>query len=108
MSHFQSQDLFAIAGVSNLNQESAAAVSGGTLTLSDFQNGKGTVAAYNSSRTTLGGFNNKASWYRITGKRDWIVYVRTRFGGTSFRLKAGSSGNLFGVINNNIESIKLV
>ncbi|AKG22635.1 hypothetical protein [Calothrix sp. 336/3] len=105
MSDMQSQDLFAIAGVSNLDQESAAAVSGGNLILTDLPFGRGERRTYTSSRRTLGSFNNKASYYHVTGKKNWKVYYKINGQGGSRILKAGTRGNLTGIANNNIESI---
>ncbi|MBW4561805.1 MAG: hypothetical protein KME32_11745 [Mojavia pulchra JT2-VF2] len=110
----QSQDPFAIPGVSNLDQESAAAVSGGALLLSDGFNNRAARRRLNSSDRNLGsrpgvtGFNNKASWYEVTGLRDWIVYTGKNYTGNRRRLIAGTAGNFSGVFNNNIESARRV
>ncbi|AKG22634.1 hypothetical protein [Calothrix sp. 336/3] len=109
MSNIQSQDLFAIAGVSNIDEESAAAVSGGNLDLSDLRNGGGRRLNNLKGRfSSLGGFNNKASWYQLKGNRDWFVYTGKNFTGLRFRIKAGTKGNFAGLANNNIESARPV
>lgn len=105
----QSQDIFAIAGVSNLDTEQAASISGGTLDMSDYPNGKGQrVENLSGKYSNLGWFNNKASWYQVKGKRDWLVYPNKNFKGKPLRLKAGSKGNLTGFYNNDIESARVV
>jgi hypothetical protein len=100
------QDLFAISGVSSLDQESAAAVSGGNLNLSDLTNNRGTRVSLTSGVRNLGFFNNRASWYQVTGRRDWLVYANNNYTGGARRLRAGTRGNLTGFFNNDIQSAR--
>lgn len=103
----QSQDIFAIAGVSNLDQEQAASISGGNLDMSNLPNGKGSRLNNLRGRySSLGSFNNKASWYQNKGNRDYIAYTGKNFTGQAYRLRAGQKGNLGGMANNNFESIR--
>ncbi len=108
----QSQDLFAIPGVNNLDQESAAAVSGGALQLSSGFNGTGARRTLLGGDRNLGtpprasGFNNVASWYQVTGSRDWFVYTGFNYTGDRRRLRAGSKGNLSGSFNNTVSSAR--
>jgi hypothetical protein len=112
----ESQNLFQqIPGLEDITKENAAAVSGGNLILSDLPNGFGLRRTLvNRDNHTLGvrppfpfplvNFNNRASWYRVTGNRDWVVYTGTFAGGSPRFLRRGTSGNLTGIFNNNIES----
>jgi hypothetical protein len=107
----ESQNIFnQIAGVEELSNENAAAVSGGALALSDRPNGKGDRRTLNGGDRNLGrapgvsGFNNRASWYQVSGNRDWIVWTGKNRTGQSRRLKAGSKNNFPAPFNNNIES----
>lgn len=103
----QSQDIFAIAGVSNLDQEQAASISGGNLDMSNYANGQGSrLNDLSGNYYSLGWFNNKASWYQNKGKRDYIAYTGKNYTGKAYRLKAGTKGNLAGMANNNFESIR--
>ncbi len=103
----QSLDLFAIDSVQELSSESAAAVSGGNLDMSDLYNGKGSrLNNLKGSYRSLGWFNNKASWYQNKGKRDYIAYTGKNFTGKAFRLRAGTKYNLGGIPNNNFESLR--
>ncbi len=105
----QSLDLFAIDGLQDLSNESAAAVSGGNLDMSDLYNGQGyRLNNLKGSYSSLGSFNNKASWYQNKGNRDYIAYTGKNFTGIGYRLKAGTKGNLGGMANNNFESIRAV
>lgn len=109
MSHInnQTQDLNSIELVQDLDHEAAASVSGGNLDFSALFDGQGrrlnNVRGRNSS---LGSFNNLASWYNVRGRTDWIAYTGTNFTGRSIRLRAGTVGNLRGIFNNNIASVR--
>ncbi|MDZ8137867.1 MAG: hypothetical protein RM049_21595 [Nostoc sp. DedQUE04] len=107
MNNQQIKDLYSIEVVQDLSHEAAATISGGALDLSDGSNGDGArrnnigraVASFRS-------FNNKASWYEVTGRRDWIVYTGVNFTGKSRRLQAGTKGNFTGTFNNDIASAR--
>ncbi|MEH2415220.1 hypothetical protein [Nostoc sp.] len=105
MNNKQIKDLYSI-DVQDLSHEAAATISGGALDFSDKKDGKG--ARLNNLRgsfRSLGSrFNNRASWYEVTGKSDWIVYTGVNFTGRIRRLKAGTKGNLTGPFDNNIAS----
>lgn len=112
MSSINQQDLFAIPGVNSLDQESAAAVSGGRVTFSDGFNGRG-VRRTTGRDVNLGrppgvsDFNNRASWYTVPrGGGNWNIYARPNFQGFLGTLRAGTSGNLLNIRNNNIESVR--
>jgi hypothetical protein len=107
----EAQNIFQqIPGLEEITNENAAAVSGGNLILSDFPNGFGISRTLVSSDSNLGlppnvsGFNNRASWYRITGNYDWVVYTGIARTGTPRLLRRGTRGNLTGVFNNSISS----
>ncbi|MDZ8235970.1 MAG: hypothetical protein RMZ69_02150 [Nostoc sp. ChiQUE01a] len=108
MNNKQIKNLYSIEAVQDLSYEAAATISGGVLDFSDKKDGEG-VRLNNiaNARRSLGSFNNKASWYEVTGRRDWIVYTGPNFTGQSRRLKAGTKGNFTGPFNNNIASVKL-
>ncbi|WP_445628629.1 hypothetical protein [Nostoc sp. DSM 114167] len=107
MNNKQIKDLYSIEAVQDLDHEAAATISGGALDLSDLKGGKGKrLDNIGKARPDLGKFNNKATWYEVTGKRDWIVYTGKRFTGASRTLKAGTKGNFIGTFNNSIESAK--
>jgi|GEM_PF-6362491 hypothetical protein len=101
-------NLFTIPGVSNIDEESATGVSGGALTLSSGRNNTGTRITRTRADNSLGRFNNRASWYRVTGNRDWLVYANTNFRNEPRRLRAGTSGNLTGFFDNDVESVRPV
>ncbi|MEH1840030.1 MAG: hypothetical protein V7L20_14980 [Nostoc sp.] len=117
MKNKQIKDLYSI-DVQDLSHEAAATVSGGIivppppippshLDFSDLKDGKGAqLNDIANARRSLGKFNNKASWYKVTGPIDWIVYTGENFTGKSRRLKANSSGNFTGPFNNDIASVK--
>ncbi|MEH1840027.1 MAG: hypothetical protein V7L20_14965 [Nostoc sp.] len=112
MNNKQIKDFYSIEAVQDLDHEAAATISGGdnTLSFSDKKDGKG--ARLNNLRgnfRSLGTrFNNRASWYKVKGKRDWIVYTGINFTGKIRRLKAGTHGNLTGPFDNDIASAMLV
>ncbi|MEH2251855.1 hypothetical protein [Nostoc sp.] len=104
----QTQDLYSIESVQDLDHEDAATVSGGSLDLSDLRNGKGRrLNNLTRSYATLGSFNNKATWYDVKGPRSWFAWSGKNFTGQRFLLKAGTKGNLR-FSNNNIESVSPV
>ncbi|MEH2205059.1 MAG: hypothetical protein V7K53_13440 [Nostoc sp.] len=107
MNNKQIKDLYSIEVVQDLSHEAAATISGGGLDLSDGRNGDG-ARRNNIGRpvANLGSFNNKASWYQVTGRRDWIVYTGQNFTGKSRRLQAGTKGNFTGTFNNDIASAR--
>ncbi|MEH1834182.1 MAG: hypothetical protein V7L29_19445 [Nostoc sp.] len=107
MNNKQIKDLYSIEAVQDLDHEAAATISGGSLDLSNLKDGKGRrLDNIANPRPSLGNFNNKASWYEVTGKRDWIVYTGQKFTGEHRRLKAGTKGNFTGPFNNDIESVR--
>ncbi|OYD95805.1 hypothetical protein CDG76_12845 [Nostoc sp. 'Peltigera membranacea cyanobiont' 210A] len=107
MNNKQIKNLYSIEAVQDLSHEAAATISGGALDLSDKRGGEGRrVNNIANTQRSLGGFNNKASWYEVTGNRDWLVYTGENFTGTFKRLKAGTKGNFTGSFNNNIASVK--
>ena len=108
MSHInnQTQDLYSMELVQDLDHEAAASVSGGALYLSDYYGGKGEKREYKGDSYSLGSFNNKASWYENTGGKDWYVYPDKYYKGKPQVLKAYTKGNFYGYANNNWESAK--
>lgn len=108
MSHInnQTQDLYSIELVQDVDHEAAATVSGGALYLSDYYNGKGYQVKLTHAYYSLGSFNNKASWYNNTGDKDWYVYANKNYDGKPYVLKAHTKGNFYGYADNNWESAK--
>ncbi|MCC5623275.1 hypothetical protein [Nostoc sp. CHAB 5715] len=107
MNNKQIKDLYSIEAVQDLSHEAAATISGGALDFSDKKDGEGArLNNIGRARRSLGRFNNKASWYEVTGRKDWIVYTGENFTGASRRLKAGTKGNFTGPFNNDIASVK--
>ncbi|MEH1880625.1 hypothetical protein [Nostoc sp.] len=51
-------------------------------------------------------YNDKVSWYKVTGDKGWYAYTGKNYTGTAYYLKPGSKGNLYGYANNNWESAK--
>ncbi|WP_375507140.1 peptidase inhibitor family I36 protein [uncultured Nostoc sp.] len=109
----QTQDLYSIELVQDLDHEAAATVSGGALYLFDNPNAGGEEEVLIAADANLGAlpgvndFSNKASSYKVTGTRSWYVYTQKNYKGTRYTLKAGTKGNFFGTyLNNNIESAK--
>ncbi|MEH2001685.1 hypothetical protein [Nostoc sp.] len=102
----QTQDLHSIELVQDLDHEAAATVSGGALDLSSLRNGEGSRLNNLTGRfSSLGSFNNIASWYEVTGNRNWYAWTGRNFTGTRYLLRAGRKGNLGGNANNNFESV---
>ncbi|MBN3876373.1 MULTISPECIES: hypothetical protein [unclassified Nostoc] len=107
MNNKQIKDLYSIEAVQDLSHEAAATISGGALDFSDKKDGEGRrLNNIANARRSLGSFNNKATWYEVTGTRDWIAYTGENFTGKSRRLKAGTKGNFTGPFNNDIASVK--
>ncbi|MBD2452211.1 hypothetical protein H6G76_34955 [Nostoc sp. FACHB-152] len=104
----QTQDLNSIELVQDLDHESAATVSGGALVLSSLRDGEGTRRTFNGRNPSLGNLNDRASWYEVTGTRDWFAYTGRNFTGTRRLLRAGTVNNLRGIFNNNFESARPV
>lgn len=117
----QSQDLNQIAGVQDLNNENAAAVSGGVALLGNCFDFKGRQRKLSAKPgqgfKSLGFFNNKASSIGITPGEEWSFWTGKNFkaGGdttaVSITLGAGIY-NLnefpFDLFNNDIESVKRI
>ncbi|WP_414519361.1 hypothetical protein [Nostoc sp. PCC 9305] len=101
----QTQDLYSIELVQDLDHEAAATVSGGTLYISTGYNGTGNEIGLNKGYTDLGSYKNKVSWYKVTGYKGWYAYTDKNYKGKAYYLKPGSQGNLGGNANNNIESV---
>ncbi|MBN4006263.1 hypothetical protein [Nostoc sp. LPT] len=106
MSHInnQTQDLYSIQLVQDLDHEAAATVSGGALFLSDYPFNTGDQLKISGKYDSFGSFNNKASWYEVTGDKDWYVYANEYRKGKPYVLKAGTKGNFKDYANNNWES----
>ncbi|MDZ7955803.1 MAG: hypothetical protein RMY16_18265 [Nostoc sp. DedQUE12b] len=102
----QTQDLYSIELVQDVDHEAAATVSGGALILSSLFNGRGTKRTYTGRNSSLGRLNNIASWFEVTGSRDWFAWTGRNFTGTRYRLRAGRAGDLSGRANNNFESAR--
>ncbi|MDZ7990745.1 MAG: peptidase inhibitor family I36 protein [Nostoc sp. EfeVER01] len=114
MSHInnQTQDLYSIELVQDLDHEAAATVSGGALRLYNGFNFQGQGKVLTGADKNLGippgvsGFNNKASSYWVTGLKNWIVYTGNSYNGQSKLLVAGTKGNFSGIFNDNIQSAR--
>ncbi|MEH2407806.1 hypothetical protein [Nostoc sp.] len=101
----QTQDLYSIELVQDLDQEAAATVSGGTLYISKGYNGTDGEIGLSKGYTDLGSYKNKVSWYKVTGYKNWYAYTGKNYTGKEYTLYAGTQGNLDGNANNNIESV---
>jgi len=101
----QTQDLYSIELVQDLDHEAAATVSGGTLYISKGYNNTGDSIGLDKGYTDLGSYKNKVSWYKVTGYKGWYAYTGKNYKGKRYYLKPGSQGNLSGDANENIESV---
>ncbi|MEH1960330.1 MAG: hypothetical protein V7L05_10685 [Nostoc sp.] len=101
----QTQDLYSVELVQDLDHEAAATVTGGTLYISTGYNGSGSETPVGKAYTSLGGYNNKVSWYKVTGNTGWYAYTGQNYTGKKYYLAPGTQGNLGGYANNNIESV---
>ncbi|MCC5669906.1 hypothetical protein LC653_40415 [Nostoc sp. CHAB 5784] len=111
MSHInnQTQDLYSIELVQDLDHEAAATVSGGALYLYDKYGQKVLIDELTGADPDLGSAKNKASSYKVTGTKDWKVWIEEGYKpGKGKTLYAGTSGDLTGTYNNNVESAKPV
>ncbi|MEH2378319.1 MAG: hypothetical protein V7K27_05345 [Nostoc sp.] len=102
----QSQDLYSVELVQDLDYEAAATVTGGTLYISTGPSGSGSETAVGKAYPDLGGYDNKVSWYKVTGNTGWNAYTGTDYTGQKYYLAPGTQGNLGGDANNNIESLQ--
>ena len=102
----QTQDLYNIELVQDLDHEDAATVSGGYLYLSTGYNGTGAETVYSGGDRNLYPYNNTASWYKVTGSKGWYAYTGKNYTGTRYYLRPYSKGNLYGYENNNFESVR--
>ncbi|MEH2352811.1 beta/gamma crystallin-related protein [Nostoc sp.] len=112
----QTQDLYSIESVQDLDNEAAAIVSGGafssgkrvlssgTLILWNSPNARGNPIGFSRGKKSLGAFNNKASSFQVVGNGDWYAFSGKDYKGFKILLRAGKIGNLPGIFNNNIES----
>ena len=115
----QSQSLDKIAGVQDISHESAAACSGGVLTLYDGTNGSGEAVVYLGGVgvivNSLGTFNNRPSSFKIDGNQTVRFYTSQNRTGVNTVV-----GGFFGQpltnigfvgatnFNNNIESLEFI
>ncbi|MBE9106897.1 hypothetical protein IQ229_18785 [Nostoc cf. edaphicum LEGE 07299] len=112
MSHInnQTQDLYSIDLVQDLDQEAAATVSGGALILYSHT---GASRIITSSDKNLGAppgvanFNNVASSYRVTNNQLWYGYTGLHYTGTRFLLAGSAIKNLLGGAKKTISSVRL-
>jgi hypothetical protein len=113
MSHIskQTQDLYSIELVQDLDQEAAATVSGGLLTLYDTVVGLGPLRITTVSDRNLGkdpnidDFDNRASSYRVTPGQVWRAYTLPNYQGLSILLTPSGRKSLLGFFNNRISSV---
>ncbi|MDZ8189994.1 MAG: hypothetical protein RMX96_34810 [Nostoc sp. ChiSLP02] len=102
----QTQDLHSIELVQDLEYETAATITGGALYLSTGYNASGSVTpGLTKGYASLGGYNNKVSWYQVTGNKGWYAYTGQKYTGKRYYLPPGTKGNLGGNANNNFESV---
>ncbi|MDZ7955801.1 hypothetical protein [Nostoc sp. DedQUE09] len=104
----QTQDLYSIELVQDLDHEAAATVSGGALLLSNYPTNTGEKLTVKGKSYSFGKYNNKASWYEVKGDKDWYAYSDKNFKGKRYLLKAGTKANLKNDANNNWESAQPV
>ncbi|MEH2317038.1 hypothetical protein [Nostoc sp.] len=107
----QTQDLYSIELVQDLDHEAAATVSGGVpgLVLTTDADGEGSRRTFTGDNPSLGTFDNETSWFSLDeGNKDWFVYTGENFRGRRGFVKAGTSANFNSTFNDNIESAKPV
>jgi hypothetical protein len=106
------QFLDKIAGVQDISHESAAACSGGNITLYDGTNGTGKFyyLGAEASVADLGNFNNIASSFYVEPGYTWRLYTGRNFSGSYATVGGvfGQSGNFVIGFNNNVESMRVV
>ena len=98
----QSKDLYKIAAVEELSNETAATCSGGALLAFTGTNFTGTPDLINGPTANLGKFNNKIQSIVLPAKR-WKFWTEENFKGNSFVLNPGNYYNLKGL---KFESVK--
>jgi Peptidase inhibitor family I36 len=103
----QTQDLYSIELVQDLDYETAATVSGGALRLWSGFNGTGASIVLTGAGSIPANFNNVASSYRVTGNQLWYGYTGFNYTGTRFLLTPSGVKNLLGNANNSISSVRL-
>ncbi|MEH1960331.1 MAG: hypothetical protein V7L05_10690 [Nostoc sp.] len=99
----QTQDLYSVELVQDLDHEAAATVTGGTLYISTDANAQGSQLVLGQGYTSLGGYNNKVSWYQTTNE-GWYAYTGENYTGQSYYLPPNTSGNLSAYANDTWQS----
>ncbi len=105
----QSQSLDKIAGVQDISHESAAACSGGQITLWVDPNFSGTSQVYTSTQNDLGAFRNIFSSFAIGAGTTYRLYTGINYSSSYATLgggPTGQSGNFGFGFDNNLESIQ--
>ncbi|WP_375507139.1 hypothetical protein [uncultured Nostoc sp.] len=109
MSNINTQDLYSIELVQDLDHEDAATVNGGKLYLSGGYNNTGYEIAASKGIKDLGKYDDTASWYQVTGNKGWYAYTGKYYTGDEYYLAPYSKGNFKGNLagaNDDIESIR--
>ncbi|MDZ8189993.1 MAG: beta/gamma crystallin-related protein [Nostoc sp. ChiSLP02] len=110
MSHInnQTQYLDSMELLQDLEYETAATITGGSLSLFDNPNGGGQSVRLTSSDPNLQSFNNRASSFRVTPNQLWYGYTGRNYKGFRILLTPRLIKNLPGIFNNSISSIRRV
>lgn len=103
----QTKDIYGIAGVQDLSNETAATYSGGELIIWDGKNFKGESLVLSGGVKDMKSFNNRASSLKITGDKIWVLYTGKNFTGKKLRVQGAQFKDLsLFNFNNNIESLR--
>jgi Peptidase inhibitor family I36 len=110
----QTQDLYSIELVQDVDHEAAATVSGGALILWSGFNATGNRRFITAADSNLGrapgvtNFNNVASSYRVTLGQRWAAYTGFNFTGRRFVLSSSTLRNFPSDRNNVISSVRRI
>jgi hypothetical protein len=108
----QTQDLFALGTMQDLDNESAAAVSGGLadVTLHSDSGQKGRTLETNKGIANLGkyGFNNITSSVAVTNNQVWRFYSDANFQGKYIDVGPDEARDLPREFNDRISSLKSI
>ncbi|MEH2456405.1 peptidase inhibitor family I36 protein [Nostoc sp.] len=100
----QTQDLYSIELVQDLDHEAAATVTGGALNLYTDFGFQGKHIVLTKSTPNLGSYDDRDASYVVTGNSNWEIFSATNYTGIARRLIAGTSGNFTGIFHNNVQS----
>lgn len=103
----QTKDIYGIAEVQELSNETAATCCGGELIVWDGKNFTRDSLVLSGGVKDLKSFNNRASSLKITGDKIWVLYTGKNFTGNKLRVQGAQFKDLsLFEFNNNIESLR--